>query len=58
MALTGQASTHAPQKVHFSSTTATLSFMDKAPKGQVGTQASHPVQVFTSMINWAIRFSS
>jgi hypothetical protein len=58
MALTGQTSTQAPQKVHFSSTTATLSFMERAPKGQLGMHASHPVHVFASINNLAIRFSS
>jgi hypothetical protein len=31
--------------------------MDKAPKGQLGIQASHPVQVSLSINNFAIRSS-
>jgi hypothetical protein len=58
IALTGQTSTQAPQKVHFSSTTATPSFMLNAPKGQAETQDSHPVQVSLSINSLAIHFSS
>jgi hypothetical protein len=58
MALTGQTSTQAPQKVHFSSTTAIPSFMLNAPKGQAGIHDSHPVQVSLLINNLAIRFSS
>jgi hypothetical protein len=58
MALTGHTSTQAPQNVHFSSTTAFPSAMDRAPKGQLGIQASHPVQVSLSINNLAMRSSS
>jgi hypothetical protein len=58
IALTGQTSTQGPQKVHFSSTTAIPSFMLNAPKGQAGIHDSHPVQVFASISNLAIRLSS
>jgi hypothetical protein len=58
MALTGQTSTQAPQKVHLSSTTAIPSFMLRAPKGQAGIQDSHPVQVSLSINSLAILFSS
>jgi hypothetical protein len=58
IALTGQTSTQAPQKVHLSSTTAIPSFILSAPKGQAGIQDSHPVQASLSINNLAIRFSS
>jgi hypothetical protein len=58
IALTGQTSTQAPQKLHFSSTTAIPSFILSAPNGQAEIQDSHPVQVSLSINNLAIRFSS
>jgi hypothetical protein len=57
IAFTGQTSTQAPQKVHFSSTTAIPSFILSAPKGQAEMQDSHPEQVSLSMINLAIHSS-